>query len=618
MSDACWYVLIAHFLYATYIFTCWLSPLQNRVPVVTIDLVGDINLSKAPRVKSTSLINPDRPNLIQCYAPSDLRFLGEVPVTSVDDVKETIEKARQVQKIWVKTSFKERRRVLECMKRAILKHADDIALISSIDTGKSRVDAQFGEILSSLGKLEWVSEEGEKILQPETRATNFMTYTMAKTARLEYVPVGVIGVIAPWNYPCYNMFNHIASGLFAGNAVVIKMSEYSAWSGERYIKLAKACLVACGHDPNLVQIVQGFADAGGAIVNYTDKVIFTGSPGVGKAVMKGASSTLTPLVLELGGKDPIIFAEDVDVANAVTVTMRGVFQNAGQNCVGIERVLVAESIYDEFVDKAQKAVAAIRPGSPYSVDPVTGRPSFATGIDVGCITLPSQLQLIQNLVDDAVAKGARLLVGGKILFAGEGVASAEGPAKGLFYAPTLLVDVTKDMRIAKEEVFGPVVLVFKVANDDDDIAVDIANSTVYGLGASVFSKNSKRAEAIASRLRCGMVGVNSFGLNYLVQSLPFGGVGESGFDRFSGPEGLRSCCNAKSIVSDKFSLFPVVMSVPAPLQYPIAPYASTFTSGLLGMIFESSPIDKLTSLIRLITAPLASSKKEDSNAKKSE
>lgn len=186
------------------------------------------------------------------------------------------------------------------------------------------VDAQFGEIMASCGKLQWVIDEGETVLAPETRTTNFTS--MHKRAQVEYSPLGVVGVIAPWNYPFYNMFNHIASGLFAGNAVVIKISEYSAWSGSHFIRLAQDVLSAAGHDARLVQLVHGFGETGSALVNAADKIIFTGSPGVGKLVMRGASASLTPLVLELGGKDPFIVCNDVDINAALPLALRGSFQ----------------------------------------------------------------------------------------------------------------------------------------------------------------------------------------------------------------------------------------------------------------------------------------------------
>lgn len=584
-------------------------------------------------VSSTSLTLPERPGKIQCYSPSTLQFLGEVDITTPAGVEAACKKAQVVQKQWAKTSFAERRRVLEMIKRVVLAQQDDIVRLSCIDTGKTRVDAQFGEILSTLGKLDWVIAEGENVLKPESRPTNFTS--MHKQARVEYHPLGVIGVIAPWNYPFYNLFNHIASALFAGNALVLKISEYSAWSGAKYIHVARNVLSAAGYDPDLIQLVQGFGDTGAALVAATDKVIFTGSPGIGKLVMKGASATLTPLVLELGGKDPLLICDDVNIDSVLAVALRGCFQNAGQNCVGIERIYVYESKYDEFVARAVETVKAMRVGPSY--DTATG--TF-TQVDMGAITTAPQLAIIQELIDDAVSKGAVLHTGGKVLFQGaaparvavtaptpsgksgrrksiastpSSVASSSSIAStaaapsasasgGLFFAPTVISGVDHTMRIANEEVFGPVCAIFKVKGDSDETAVAMANSTAYGLGSTVFSSNPSRANAIAAKIRAGMVGVNAYGLNYLVQSLPFGGVGVSGFSRFSGAEGLRECCITKSVVTDKLPFLSVPTPVPAPLQYPLPPYAPAFVRGLLEIQFAPSIAGRVKALWNIATA----------------
>lgn len=586
-------------------------------------------------VETTDLRLSSRPQYIQCYSPSTLQFLGEVKIDTPDDVQRIVQQGRKVQTKWSQTTFTERRRVLEMMKQVIIHQQDDIVKLSCIDTGKTRVDAQFGEILSSLGKLDWVINDGEEALKPEYRPTNFTS--MHKKARVEYHPLGVIGVIAPWNYPFYNLYNHIAAALFAGNAVVLKMSEYSAWSGERYIRLARDVLSVAGYSPDLVQIVQGFGETGAALVQYTDKVIFTGSPGIGKLVMKGASNTLTPLVLELGGKDPLLICEDVPVKSVLPIALRGTYQNAGQNCVGIERIYVYESIYDEFVQQAAEAVKQFRVGA--SFNKVTG--DFEE-VDVGAITTAPQLALIQELVDDAVKKGAILECGGKILYQGTGANKVEtkktttgrrksitkdigtnvsdasiGTANGLFYAPTVLSNVTHAMRIANEEVFGPVMAIIKVAKDNDDTAIAMANSTTYGLGGTVYCNNPVRANRLANRIRSGMIGVNAYGLNYLVQSLPFGGVGISGFSRFSGAEGIRECCLTKSVVSDYFSFLSIPTPVPGPLQYPLKSYTPDFVKVLLNLQFAPSLWEKIVAALSISFVGMGTPKPDGKGTKRS-
>lgn len=312
-------------------------------------------------------------------------------------------------------------------------------------------------------------------------------------------------------------------------------------------------------------------------------------------------------MLELGGKDPFIVCEDADIAAAVPIALRGTFQNSGQNCVGIERIYAYESVAADFTARAVDAVRRMRLGAP--VDALTG--AFAP-VDMGPITTAPQLGLIQELVDDAVAKGAVLHCGGRAAFV-PGAASdpSSAPtARGLFYPPTVLSGVTHAMRIANEEVFGPVMAIFTVPRDSDDAAVGMANSTEYGLGGTVFSRSPARANAIAARLRSGMVGVNAYGLNYLVQDLPFGGVGASGFDRFSGPEGLRALCVTKSVVTDHLGWLSIPTPIPAPLQYPLAPCSPQFTRGLIGLQFESSLPRKAAALGSLLAALVAPAPKQ--------
>jgi acyl-CoA reductase-like NAD-dependent aldehyde dehydrogenase len=525
---------------------------------------------------------------VACFDPCTGGALGEVAADSKEDVEGKVASCRAAQAEWSRTSFAERRRVLRMMMEVVLGQADEICKISSVDTGKTRVDAMFGEIMVTCEKIAWVCANGERALAPESRGTGLLT--VHKTAWVEYAPVGVLGVIAPWNYPFHNMYNHIVSGLFAGNGVVIKMSEYSAASGERFLRLAQEVLLAAGHSPDLVQVVQGHAATGDALVRSgVDKIVFTGSPQVGKIIARSAADRLTPCVLELGGKDPMIVTEDADLDQVVHIAVRGALQNAGQNCIGVERFYVYDSVYDAFVDRVAAVVRALRQGPPVDAD---GR--WVDDVDVGGMTMPSSLALIQKLVDDAVRKGARLVVGGKVN------ADAARKFGGLFFQPTVLADVTHDMDIANHEVFGPIVTILRVPHDSDADAVRMANSTEYGLGASVFARDVARAERIAHKINAGMVNVNDFGLNYMVQSLPFGGVRISGYDRFAGVEGLRACCHIKSLVSD---LLPGIRTaLPKPAQYPMSASSFRFVHGLIHLLYDPSVAGRLRAIADLIAA----------------
>jgi len=423
------------------------------------------------------------------------------------------------------------------------------------------VDGSFGEVLTTCEKLQWTITHGENALKPEYRAVS--PIMMHKRARVEYVPLGVLGAIIPWNYPFHNMLGQLISALFAGNAIVIKVSEQACWSSDYYGKIVKEALRSLGHSPDLVQVVTGYGETGSALtLSGIDKLTFIGSPEVGKLVMRDASKNLTPVVLELGGKDAAIVCEDCDFNQVVQLALRGTFQNCGQNCIGLERIVALEGVYDRLVATMDKLVNGLRQGPPLEGE-----------YDCGAMTMgPGQITNIQNLVDDAVAKGARLLAGGKT--------NPAYPSKS-FFMPTLLVDVTSDMQIAQKEVFGPVMVIFKAKDDAD--AIRIVNSCAYGLGSSVFSLNSARAERLAAAVRTGMCNINDFGVNYLCQSLPFGGVNISGFDRFAGIEGLRGCCVLRAVTTDRFP--GVRTTIPPPLQYPVKARGFQFSKSLITMFY---------------------------------
>lgn len=377
--------------------------------------------------------------------------------------------------------------------------------------------------------------------------------------------------------------NHIISGIYAGNGVVGKVSEYTSWSAVVYYsRIVKEALKVNGHNPDLLGTITGFGEAGAALVSspHVDKIIFTGSPAIGKKVMETASKTLTPVILELGGKDAFVIMEDTKLANVLPWVMRGCFQNCGQNCVGSERIIVYDSIYDEFLKQVVARVETLRQGVPLATC------GASADIDCASLVMPAQLDHIQELVDDAVAKGARLMCGGK-----------KGDSQ--FYPPTVLADVTSTMRIFQEEVFGPLMTVIKVANDSDAECVSLVNNSAFGLGSSIYGGNQDRALAIGRQFRTGMLCVNDFGSNYLVQSLPFGGVKESGFGRFAGIEGLRALCLERSVLTDRIP--GVKTAIPPPIDYPIDKKKGLpFAKALIDLFYNESIVAKVLAIVGLI------------------
>lgn len=383
--------------------------------------------------------------------------------------------------------------------------------------------------------------------------------------------------------------NHIISGIFAGNAVVGKVSEHTCWSADYFGRIVQQALKEHGHDPNLVQTVTGFGEAGAALVSepLVDKIIFTGSPGIGKKVMEGASKYLKPVILELGGKDPMVLMDDVKIESVIPWVLRGCYQNCGQNCVGVERVFVYEKIYDDFIQQIAPKVVALRQGIPLETC------GSDADVDCGAMVTDEQMDLIQALVDDAIAMGATLHCGGKR------ATSSDALKMGQFYEPTMLSGVTPSMRIFQEEVFGPVMTIIKVAKNSDEECVKMVNSSSFGLGSSIYGGDAKRALNVGRQFKTGMLTVNDFASNYLVQSLPFGGCKESGFGRFAGIEGLQACCLERSIAVDRIP--GVQTSIPPPINYPIKKEQGLpFGTALVQLFYNESLWEKVKGIFGLI------------------
>jgi acyl-CoA reductase-like NAD-dependent aldehyde dehydrogenase len=510
---------------------------------------------------------------LEAINPATGELLGHVPADDPESVARKIRVARRFQSPWAGTSADDRRAVLRVLKAYIIEEQHDICAISAADTGKTLLDASLGEIITTLEKINWLLAEGEKALSPEQRPTGSLT--RHKIAMVDYDPLGVIGAIAPWNYPFHNMLNPALSALFAGNAIVIKPSEHTVYSSVYFGRIIRRALKLCGHSPEIVQVLVGGPDVGSALVEGNiDKLFFTGSTGVGRQVAQTAGKRLLPVVLELGGKDPCIICDDADIEHATDTCLRGVFQNSGQNCIGIERVFVHKLVKQQVVERFVKAAAAIR-----------------LGVDMGALTMGAPaVAKVKELVDDAVANGAKVLVGGK-------PGKVEGKfAAGHFFEATVLDGVRHDMRIAQEEVFGPVLSIIEWSNDVS--LIGMVNSCKFGLGSSIFTRNAIRADRFLGSLRVGMGNLNDFGVNYLCQSLPFGGTKESGSDRFAGVEGLRACCLVKSVTRDRYRW--IKTRLPAHFKYPVSENAFEFSAMITTAVFENVGLTKLDSIRNLI------------------
>ncbi len=454
--------------------------------------------------------------------PRTGEVVGTYPVNDPKAVEAAVARARPAAQWWAGLGFSGRRRVLGSWRRLILRRGTELVALICAETGKPADDARL-ELVLVVEHLAWAARNAERVLGPRKVRSLLM---VNQKASLQYLPYGVVGVIGPWNYPAHTPMGSIGYALAAGNAVVFKPSEFTpgvgSWLAERFAEVA-------GEHP-VFQVATGSGETGAALCRSgVDKVAFTGSTATGKRVMAACAETLTPVLVECGGKDPMIVAADADLDAAAEAAVWGGMSNAGQTCTGVERVYVVDEVATQFLDKVRRRAQALRPGC----DPKA---------DFGPMTVPRQVDVVRRHVVDALDRGARAVVGGPD--------SVRPP----FVEPVVLVDVPEDAPAITEETFGPLLTVNRVTDLDEAVAK--ANATSYGLGAAVFS--ARGGEELARRLGCGMVAVNDVISFAAVPALPFGGVGGSGFGRIHGADGLREFARPLAITSRRFrSLIPV-------------------------------------------------------------
>ncbi len=508
-------------------------------------------------------------NAIACFDPATRAPLGEVPCDTPADVRSKDAAARAAQRIYASTSFRERAELLGFILDHVIENADDLAHVICRDAGKTRENAMLGEVWPVCEKLRHTMRNGAKHLRPETMSSGLFVH---KRAQIEYVPLGVIGVICPWNYPMQNILGPAIPALFAGNAVVAKVSEHVAWSSARFLRIFHEALDAAGLPRDLVQIVNGYGDVGAALVSSgVDKIVFTGSMPNGRRVIEESAKNLTPVILELGGKDAFIVCDDADIEQAAHAALAGSYIAAGQNCLAAERTFVFDAVYDRFVGRVADLARDLRQGPPLGERPV----------DIGAMTSPMQLEIVERLVNDAVSRGARAVVGGKRVLASEGD----------FFAPTVLVDVPRDALILREETFGPVICIVRVRDEEE--AIERANETEYGLSATVLTQDGGRAERMARQIVAGGTSINDFGLTYMAMDLPFGGVRGSGYGRLNGREGLRAMTNVKSVLYDRLP-----NRLPAKL-YPVGPFDYGIAREVVKTVYSRKLSKKISGLVDL-------------------
>ncbi|MBW2274984.1 MAG: aldehyde dehydrogenase family protein [Deltaproteobacteria bacterium] len=463
------------------------------------------------------------PRRLQLSSPATLEPIGEIEVLPPDGVRAALEAARKAQPAWAALSFAERASYMRRALAALLEKQDEFIEVILSETPKTRNEALMMDIYAGCDALHFYAKETAKLLRPERKRLHGLV-GIAKKLQVVYKPLGVVGVISPWNGPFILSLNPTVQALMAGNAVLLKPSSSTAFSGGLVGKLFEAA----GLPEGLLTVLQGDSQTGQALLEVgVDKISFTGSEETGRHVAVTCAERFIPCTLELGGKNPLIVCADANLDNAAAGAIAGNFFNAGQYCGGTERVYVVEEVADAFIEKVVARASQLRQGAEGE-------------FDVGAIYWPSQLEIVEEHVTDAVAKGARVLVGGR----------RNPELKGLFYEPTVLTDVSTDMRVLREETFGPVMPIIRVRDEEE--AIRLANDSNYGLTASIWTKDTRRGFEIAKRIDTGSVDINDFPQTYGSSEAPFGGRKASGVGQVNGAVGLRGYCHAQPIQTDRF------------------------------------------------------------------
>ena len=456
--------------------------------------------------------------------PATQQLIGTVPIATAQEIAQAVTRAHAAQQRWAATPIAERVAVLRRFQKLLCEQQDVVADVITREAGKPMAEALSTEVLVVLDGIKFLVDHAPEFLLPE-RVPHANPIMKLKQGILVREPYGVIGIISPWNYPFSLPSVQTLTALITGNAVVLKPSEFTPFSSlelQRLLRLA-------GLDADLLQVVTGEGAAGGALLESNiDKLIFTGSVATGKKVAVAAAARLLPVVLELGGKDPMVVLEDADVDVASSAAVWGAFMNSGQTCLSVERCYVHHSIYEQFLQACVAKTVKLKQGD--GSDPAT---------DIGPMIHERQLRTVQNHVDDAIAHGARLLAGGKAV-------SQLGPC---FFSPTILADVTHSMNVMREETFGPVLPVCSFR--DEDQAVAMANDSEFGLAASVWTRNRSHGEMIAGRIKAGTVMVNDVIACFGISEAPHGGVKASGIGRTHGRFGLEEMVWPKYVDSDR-------------------------------------------------------------------
>jgi acyl-CoA reductase-like NAD-dependent aldehyde dehydrogenase len=453
--------------------------------------------------------------------PATGELITTVPLLGEEELREMAARAREAQPVWAEMGFEARGQVLRRAQKWMIDNVERVIDVVCSESGKTYEDAQIADYGYTVGALGFWAKQAPRYLADEHVPSWNNPLVAGKKLIVRYAPIGVVGVIGPWNYPITNSFGDCIPALAAGNSVILKPSEETPLSS----LLMEEMLRESGLPDAVFQVATGDGSTGAALVGQVDCMMFTGSERTGRKVLRAAAEAMIPCYLELGGKDPMIVCADADLERAANAAAFYSMNNAGQVCISVERCYVEAPVYDAFVERVVDNVKRLRQGPP-------GEPG---SIDVGAVTFSPQLDIVEDHVQDAINKGARVLVGGH-----------GRRAEGRFFEPTVLVDVDHSMKIMRDETFGPTLPIMKVADSDE--AVRLANDSPYGLQASVWTRDVGRGEELARRVQAGVVCVNDAQVNYTALNLPMGGWKASGLGTRHGENGIRKYTKVQSLL----------------------------------------------------------------------